>query len=228
MVVTPTIRPPIYAGPFPIDVTRADDIAPLRAAIGTFDVIFLVAGVYGPLHNSVVEATEDELSDIMMTNCFGPIRLAHHLLDRLNEGGTLAVMSSHRASIAINTEPGLKLGLYRARNMLAPHDPCRHRADRPVDPSRLGRHRHGRAGWDGRGGDQRRGKSDRDGRGAESQYGMPGTPLSGLARQYAALVISKTDGRTAFLYKPVHSEAAVSACVTRNLQVSFQPITTAP
>ncbi|WP_414833039.1 SDR family oxidoreductase [Afifella sp. YEN Y35] len=106
-----------------VDVTRADEIAPLRAAIGTFDVIFLVAGVYGPLHNSVVEATEDELSDIMMTNCFGPIRLARHLLDRLNEGGTLAVMSSHRASIAMNTEPGLKLDLYRASkvalNMLA-------------------------------------------------------------------------------------------------------------
>ncbi|MCF1503796.1 SDR family oxidoreductase [Afifella sp. H1R] len=106
-----------------VDVTRADEIAPLRAQIGTFDVIFLVAGVYGPLHNSVVEATEDELSDIMMTNCFGPIRLARHLLDRLNEGGTLAVMSSHRASIAMNTEPGLKLDLYRASkvalNMLA-------------------------------------------------------------------------------------------------------------
>ncbi|SKA31566.1 SDR family oxidoreductase [Consotaella salsifontis] len=106
-----------------VDVTRVDEIAPLRDAIGTFDVIFLVAGVYGPLHNSVVEATEDELSEIIMTNCFGPIRLAHHLLDRLNEGGTLAVMSSHRASIAMNTEPGLKLDLYRASkvalNMLA-------------------------------------------------------------------------------------------------------------
>ncbi|WP_417843534.1 SDR family oxidoreductase [Thalassospira sp.] len=106
-----------------VDVTLARDIEPLLAAVGTFDVIFMVAGVYGPLHNSVVEATEAELSDIMMTNCFGPIRLVHHLLDRLNSGGTLAVMSSHRASIALNTEPGLKLDLYRASkvalNMLA-------------------------------------------------------------------------------------------------------------
>jgi NAD(P)-dependent dehydrogenase (short-subunit alcohol dehydrogenase family) len=106
-----------------VDVTRSEQIEPLRDSISRFDVIFLVAGIYGPLHNSVVEATDTELSEIMMTNCFGPIRLAHRLLDRLNDGGTLAVMSSHRASIALNTEAGLKLDLYRASkvalNMLA-------------------------------------------------------------------------------------------------------------
>lgn len=106
-----------------VDVTQADQIGPLRDAICSFHVIFLVAGVYGPLHNSVAQATDAELADIMLTNCFGPIRLAHGLLDRLNTGGTLAVMSSHRASIAMNTEAGLKLDLYRASkvalNMLA-------------------------------------------------------------------------------------------------------------
>jgi len=106
-----------------VDVTCREQIATLRENIGSFDVIFLVAGIYGPLHNSVVEATDAELTEIMMTNCFGPIRLAHRLLDRLNDGGTLAVMSSHRASIALNTEAGLKLDLYRASkvalNMLA-------------------------------------------------------------------------------------------------------------
>ncbi len=106
-----------------VDVTCREQIATLRENIGSFDVIFVVAGIYGPLHNSVVEATDAELTEIMMTNCFGPIRLAHRLLDRLNDGGTLAVMSSHRASIALNTEAGLKLDLYRASkvalNMLA-------------------------------------------------------------------------------------------------------------
>lgn len=43
-----------------VDVTLARDIQPLLASVGTFDVIFLVAGIYGPLHNSVVEATEAE------------------------------------------------------------------------------------------------------------------------------------------------------------------------
>jgi len=107
-----------------VDVTRADQIDRLRGEIGgPFDVIFLIAGIFGPLHNSVVEATDTEFAEIMLTNCFGPIRLAYRLLDRLNPQGTIAVMSSHRGSIALNTEPGLKLDLYRASkaglNMLA-------------------------------------------------------------------------------------------------------------
>ncbi|MCO4319022.1 SDR family oxidoreductase [Phyllobacterium sp. 21LDTY02-6] len=98
-----------------VDVTQADQVKVLRSEIGdSFDVIFLVAGIFGPLHNSVTEATDAEFSEIMLTNCFGPIRLAHRLLDRLSPNGTLAVMSSHRASITLNTEPGLKLDLYRA------------------------------------------------------------------------------------------------------------------
>lgn len=98
-----------------VDVTQADQIEPLRSQItGFFDVIFLVAGMFGPLHNSVTEATDAEFAEIMLTNCFGPIRLAHRLLDRLSPEGTLAIMSSHRASIMLNTEPGLKLDLYRA------------------------------------------------------------------------------------------------------------------
>ncbi len=85
-----------------VDVTRADQIDPLRQEIdGPFDVIFLVAGMFGPLHNSVVEAADGEFAEIMLTNCFGPIRLAHRLLDRLKPHGTIAVMSSpsrqHRA-----------------------------------------------------------------------------------------------------------------------------------
>lgn len=107
-----------------IDVTAADQIEPFLASLGDrrFDVIYLNAGIYGPLHQSVAEATDAELAEIMLTNTFGPIRLAHRLLDRLKTpGGTLAFMSSHRGSIAINVEGGLEL--YRASkvalNMLA-------------------------------------------------------------------------------------------------------------
>ncbi|OLP62663.1 hypothetical protein BJF93_07175 [Xaviernesmea oryzae] len=107
-----------------VDVTQADQIDPLRRQIGdAFDVIFLVAGIFGPLYNAVTEATDAEFAEIMLTNCFGPIRLAHRLLDRLSSNGTLAVMSSHRGSITLNTEPDLHLDLYRASkaalNMLA-------------------------------------------------------------------------------------------------------------
>ena len=109
-----------------IDVTRADLIDPLRAELGdrTFDVIYFVAGIYGPVHNSVLEATDADFAEVMLTNCFGPIRLARRLVDRLRQpGGTLAFMSSHRASIERSLEPALPLELYRASkvalNMLA-------------------------------------------------------------------------------------------------------------
>ncbi len=107
-----------------IDVTDAGQIEPFLASLSDhrFDVIFFNAGIYGPLHQSVAQATDAEFAEIMLTNTFGPIRLAHRLLHRLAEvGGTYAFMSSHRGSTAINLEGGLEL--YRASkaalNMLA-------------------------------------------------------------------------------------------------------------
>jgi len=108
-----------------IDVTDKSHIGPLVATLSErrFDMIFMVAGIYGPLHQSVLQATDAEFQQIMMTNAFGPARLARHLLPMLKPAGTLVFMSSHRASIAGNTEPGIGLELYRASkvalNMLA-------------------------------------------------------------------------------------------------------------
>lgn len=108
----------------PIDVTDAAQIKPFLNSLGDrrFDVVFMNAGIWGAEHQSVLEATDQEFAEIMLTNTFGPIRLAHHLLNYLVlPGGTLAFMSSHRGSIAINHEGGLEL--YRASkvasNMLA-------------------------------------------------------------------------------------------------------------
>jgi len=106
-----------------IDVTEASQIAPFLTELGSglFDVIYFNAGIWGAPHQSVAQATDAELAEIMLTNTFGPIRLAHHLLDRLVPAGTYGFMSSHRGSIAINLEGGLEL--YRASkvalNMLA-------------------------------------------------------------------------------------------------------------
>lgn len=103
-----------------IDVTDAAHIAPFQASLGDrlFDVVFINAGIWGAEHQSVLEATDEEFSQIMLTNTFGPIRLARHLLNQLvMPGGTLAFMSSHRGSIAINVEGGLEL--YRASKVAA-------------------------------------------------------------------------------------------------------------
>ncbi|WP_072440754.1 SDR family oxidoreductase [Kosakonia radicincitans] len=108
-----------------IDVTDASHIGPLIGKMRErrFDVIFMVAGMYGPLHQSVLQASDAEFQQIMMTNAFGPARLARHLLPMLKPDGSLVFMSSHRGSIAGNTEPGIGLELYRASkaalNMLA-------------------------------------------------------------------------------------------------------------
>ncbi len=106
-----------------IDVTDAGQIEPFLVELGerTFEVIYFNAGIYGPLHQSVMEASDAEFAEIMLTNTFGPIRLAHRLLDLLAPRGTYCFMSSHRGSTAINLEGGLEL--YRASkaalNMLA-------------------------------------------------------------------------------------------------------------
>lgn len=106
-----------------LDVTDSAAVDPFVASLGErrYDVMYFNAGIYGPLHQSVTEATDAELSAVMLTNCFGPIRLAHRLLGNLAPNGTYAFMSSHRGSIEINLEGGLEL--YRASkvalNMLA-------------------------------------------------------------------------------------------------------------
>ncbi len=106
-----------------IDVTDEEGIKSFKASLQdcTFDVIYMNAGIYGPLHQSVLKATLPEIMDSFLTNTIGPIRLAWHLLDKLTASGTLCFMSSHRASIAGNIEGGLEL--YRAskaaQNMLS-------------------------------------------------------------------------------------------------------------
>jgi NAD(P)-dependent dehydrogenase (short-subunit alcohol dehydrogenase family) len=107
-----------------IDVTDGAAIEPFLAALGErrFDVVFSNAGIWGRLDQDLMAASDEELARVMLTNCFGPVRLARRLIDRLVEpGGTLAFMTSHRASLGLNEEGGLDL--YRpskaALNMLA-------------------------------------------------------------------------------------------------------------
>ena len=78
----------------------------------SFDIIYMNAGVWGPLHQSAAEVTDAELHQLFMTNTIGPIRLARRLMDRLKDRGTLCFMSSHRGSVDRNIEGGLEL--YRA------------------------------------------------------------------------------------------------------------------
>ena len=95
-----------------LDVTSDADIARLASDLpADLDVVFINAGISGP--KSVVTASADELNQIMQTNVFGPVRLAHALLGHIrSKTGILAFMSSAMGSIAENESGSMEV--YRA------------------------------------------------------------------------------------------------------------------
>ncbi|QWC56968.1 SDR family NAD(P)-dependent oxidoreductase [Erythrobacter sp. 3-20A1M] len=105
-----------------VDVTQPDSYEGLKGKFGegALDAIIVNAGISGASHQSAVQASADEVAHVMMTNAFGPARLAHELLPLVKDGGTLGLMTSRMGSIA-DSSGGYEL--YRtskvAQNMLA-------------------------------------------------------------------------------------------------------------
>jgi NAD(P)-dependent dehydrogenase (short-subunit alcohol dehydrogenase family) len=76
----------------------------------TFDILFYNAGIFGPVHQSLLEVTDDEVTALFLTNAVSPVRLAKKLIGHLPvQGGMIAFMTSHRASITNNTEGAVEL-----------------------------------------------------------------------------------------------------------------------
>lgn len=102
------------------DVTDPDSYADLGLVDGSLDAVLVNAGISGARHQSADLATAEEVAEVMMTNAFGPARAARALMPKLNDGGTLAFMSSLMGSVA-DSSGGYEL--YRsskaALNMLA-------------------------------------------------------------------------------------------------------------
>ncbi|MBL8656546.1 MAG: SDR family NAD(P)-dependent oxidoreductase [Altererythrobacter sp.] len=102
------------------DVTDPASYAELGLADGSLDAILVNAGITGAAHQSAERASDEEVTEVMMANAFGPARAARQLLPRLKDGGVLAFMSSLMGSIA-DSSGGYDL--YRtsktAQNMLA-------------------------------------------------------------------------------------------------------------
>jgi NAD(P)-dependent dehydrogenase (short-subunit alcohol dehydrogenase family) len=97
-----------------IDVDQPAHLTALanRIAATRFDLLFINAGVSGPPHQSVDEVTPEELTALFTTNTIAPLRVARRLLPQVNDGGTIAFMSSRLGSIGDNTAGGFDL--YRA------------------------------------------------------------------------------------------------------------------
>nr|WP_310524565.1 SDR family oxidoreductase [Polymorphobacter sp.] len=97
-----------------VDIDSPESVAALAAATDGqhYDLLFINAGIYGPRHGSADKVTQDDIAALMLTNALAPIRLARSFLPRLNEGGTIAFMTSVLGSVALNT--GGTMELYRA------------------------------------------------------------------------------------------------------------------
>jgi NAD(P)-dependent dehydrogenase (short-subunit alcohol dehydrogenase family) len=104
------------------DVTDPASIEALAGKIerGSLDMILLNAGIMGPEDQSLESVSDDEVTEIVMTNAVGPARAAKLLLPLLRDGGTLAFTTSRLGSIAESTGG---YDLYRmskaAQNILA-------------------------------------------------------------------------------------------------------------
>jgi NAD(P)-dependent dehydrogenase (short-subunit alcohol dehydrogenase family) len=118
--VTATERTPSALRELPgVAVERADVAddasgAKLAARLAgrRFRVVLLNAGIYGPRDATAGAATAELIAELMVVNAIGPIRLARRLLPLVEEGGTLAFMSSRMGSVAANTSGNGEL--YRA------------------------------------------------------------------------------------------------------------------
>ena len=94
------------------DVHSQDRLAEALAG-SRFDLVFINAGIYGPAHQSAIDASLADIGQLFMVNAIAPLRLAERLLPRLNaDSGVLAFMTSELGSVAGNVSGGM--ALYRA------------------------------------------------------------------------------------------------------------------
>lgn len=77
------------------------------------DLLFINAGVMGPLPQDLETVGPNALGELFMTNAVAPIRVAHRLAGQIREGtGVLAFMSSILGSVTI--PDGGEICLYKA------------------------------------------------------------------------------------------------------------------
>jgi NAD(P)-dependent dehydrogenase (short-subunit alcohol dehydrogenase family) len=94
------------------DKRNIDDVVHSLAG-QTFDVIHHNAGIWGPMHQSTLEATPEEIAQLFMVNSVAPIRIVRRLIGCLPaSGGTVGFSTSLLGSVAQNVEG--KMDLYRA------------------------------------------------------------------------------------------------------------------
>lgn len=104
---------PVRVESLVLDDVHSQDLLAETLAGAHFDLVFINAGIYGPAHQSAIDANQGDVGQLFMINAVAPLRLAERLLPRLNgERGVLAFMTSELGSVAGNESGGM--ALYRA------------------------------------------------------------------------------------------------------------------
>ncbi|PRD13280.1 SDR family oxidoreductase [Pantoea coffeiphila] len=68
-----------------------------------FDLIFINAGVFGPDHQDIHQASDEEIIQLLLTNAISPVRTAAEFIPLLNHRtGVLALMTSELSSLNEN------------------------------------------------------------------------------------------------------------------------------
>ncbi|WP_313200650.1 SDR family oxidoreductase [Pseudomonas sp.] len=94
------------------DTTQLDGLQQ-RLQGQLFDLVFINAGVMGPLPQDLETVNSQAIGDLFMTNAVAPIRVARRLAGQVREGsGVLAFMSSILGSVSI--PDGGEICLYKA------------------------------------------------------------------------------------------------------------------
>lgn len=122
--ITATVRNPKRPGALAevpgvrIEQLEMNDTAQLdglqqRLQDQVFDLVFVNAGVMGPLPQELETVQTQAIGELFMTNAVAPIRVARRLAGNLREGsGVLAFMSSILGSVSI--PDGGEICLYKA------------------------------------------------------------------------------------------------------------------
>ncbi|MBC9251659.1 short-chain dehydrogenase [Pseudomonas alcaligenes] len=72
-----------------------------QLAAPALDAVILNAGVYGPTHQDIAQASTHEINELFLSNAIAPLRLARQLAPRVGSGGVIAFMSSQMASVEL-------------------------------------------------------------------------------------------------------------------------------
>ena len=88
-----------------LDINKSEARQAVKDALTAnhVDLIFVNAGVFGPDHQDIHQASDEEILQLFLTNAISPVRCAAELLPLLNHRtGVLALMTSELSSLNEN------------------------------------------------------------------------------------------------------------------------------